>query len=71
MTNTWLEAPPPALPEQLEACARSACRAEGANYWNRSTRAWYCAACARAINNANRCDTGKHDLCVRGTKGTQ
>ena len=32
-------------------CNRSACRAEGATYWNTSTRAYYCEKCANSIND--------------------
>ena len=31
-------------------CQRSACRAPGADWFNHSTRAYYCATCAREIN---------------------
>jgi hypothetical protein len=39
-------------------CARSACKASGANFWNLSTRSWYCPACAAAIN------LGHFSLCI-------
>ncbi len=32
-------------------CNRSACRAPGPRWWNASTRAFYCAACAEGINH--------------------
>lgn len=37
-------------PTDEKFCNRSACRAVGATWWNTSTRAWYCAECARLIN---------------------
>jgi hypothetical protein len=35
-------------------CNRSACQEpiKGANWWNSSTRAYYCEPCARSINEA-------------------
>jgi hypothetical protein len=30
-------------------CNRSACDRAGADWWNTSTRAWYCVVCANAI----------------------
>lgn len=41
-------------------CARSACRAPGATWWNTSTRAYYCTPCAHRINE------GAPGLCVNG-----
>lgn len=38
------------------ACNRSACQSPlniGERFWNDSTRAYYCASCARKINQAN------------------
>jgi hypothetical protein len=32
-------------------CNRRACRETGANWWNPNTRAYYCASCARRIND--------------------
>lgn len=40
-------------------CHRSACRKPGAEWWNSSTREFYCTGCARAINE------GSPGLCVR------
>lgn len=31
-------------------CARSACKKPGANYFNASTRQYYCESCAKRIN---------------------
>lgn len=31
-------------------CNRTACKQPGADWWNISTRAWYCRDCATAIN---------------------
>ena len=35
------------------ACNRSACLARPATWWNKSTRAHYCAPCAKTINEYN------------------
>jgi hypothetical protein len=35
------------------SCNREACQAPGADYYNRSTRRYYCRACAHSINRAN------------------
>lgn len=53
------------------SCNRTACQDPGANFFNRSTKAYYCEYCARRINNFD--DTRKYcqetfgnpDLCVR------
>lgn len=49
------------------SCNRSACQAPGAMFYNKSTRAYYCYACAKAINAVNRDDCmrlyGVPDLC--------
>lgn len=37
-------------------CNRTACQAPGADFWHTGTRAWYCSACMREINRANRDD---------------
>lgn len=36
-----------------KTCHRTACRKAGAAWWNPSTRTYYCAVCARAINEHN------------------
>jgi len=35
------------------SCNRRACQAPGATWYNWGTRAYYCADCARLINEAN------------------
>lgn len=53
------------------SCNVTACQEPGANFFNRSTKAYYCEFCARRINNFD--DTRKYcqetfgnpDLCVR------
>lgn len=42
--------------EYLGACNRSACLAPGAAWYNRGSYAFYCGACARMLNDANRHD---------------
>lgn len=34
-------------------CNRTACQQPPADYYNHSTRMWYCAECAAAINRLN------------------
>jgi hypothetical protein len=34
-------------------CFRASCRAPGATWFNKSSRAYYCQSCARKINDAN------------------
>lgn len=36
--------------EKFRFCNRTACKAPGATWWNTSTSAFYCTACARKIN---------------------
>lgn len=36
--------------EKNGSCNLTACQRPGANYFNKSTRKYYCAACAREIN---------------------
>lgn len=38
----------------LGRCNRNVCLASGANWWNTSTRKYYCVHCARRINNSTR-----------------
>lgn len=41
-------------------CNRTVCqRAKSANYYNKSTRAWYCRSCAEAINYWAKKDGGE------------
>lgn len=46
------------------ACNVTACQKPGAEYWNTSTRAWYCEKCARAINAV---PMSTPPLCVHAT----
>lgn len=39
-------------------CERSACQKPGAEWWNASTQAYYCGACARDINLWSLIDNG-------------
>lgn len=51
----------PALKGQFDGnCNRTACQAsiQGRNYWNSSTRAYYCGTCARDINYWSNRDEG-------------
>ena len=43
-------------------CNRSACREEGARWWNTSTRKYYCLLCASRINLEAR-RFGEETLC--------
>ena len=48
------------------SCNRSSCQAPGAVWFNHSTRAYYCPACAADLNRVNRRDAMElygHDLC--------
>lgn len=48
-------------------CNRSSCLKPGANYYNHSTRKYYCEECATVINNVNRKEAMElfgHDLCT-------
>lgn len=50
-------------------CNRTACQAPGATWFNHSTRAYYCASCAKQINEASEFDAVPiygHDLCTPG-----
>ena len=53
--------------ELLGLCNRSVCLKPGANFYNHSTHAHYCRACAELINQYNRKDSMEmfgHDLCT-------
>lgn len=41
------------------SCNRTACQAAGAHFFNKSTKAYYCAACAKDINRLNAADSLK------------
>lgn len=48
-------------------CYRTVCRNKGATFFNHSTEQFYCAECAKLINEANRSDAFRlygHDLCI-------
>lgn len=45
-----------------QRCNRTACQAEGAYWYNHSTRAYYCGTCADIINAANGKDSYVIDL---------
>jgi hypothetical protein len=44
---------PPGPPDWFQVCNRTVCNQRGADWWNPSTRAWYCGRCARLINDHN------------------
>lgn len=49
-------------------CHRRACDSNHDNYFNHSTRAFYCKSCAESLNTSNRYDAEKlygHDLCTK------
>ncbi|UCV26761.1 hypothetical protein [Ferribacterium limneticum] len=53
------------------SCNRSACLAPGANWYNHSTRKYYCRACAEWLNTdkfnkQDALDLWGHDLCTEG-----
>ena len=51
--NNWLPHTGPNKPDKglkNGSCNRTACQKPGANYFNKSTRCYYCAECAERIN---------------------
>lgn len=53
--------------EHNQECNRTVCKNENAQFYNHSTRKYYCAACAILINDANRNDAMRmfgHDICT-------
>lgn len=72
MTDVQRQAPELKADKGLKngSCNREACQAPGANHFNRSTRLYYCAACAEKINSfpetRDYCENtfGTADLCV-------
>lgn len=53
--------------DYLGSCNRSACNNDHATFYNHSTRRYYCADCAKLINDVNRVDSMRiygHDLCT-------
>jgi hypothetical protein len=55
--------PLPTKGKQMGECNRTACQHAPALFWNRSTLAYYCASCARKINEANTGELGTAPLC--------
>lgn len=57
------------------ACNRSACQSEHhVVFYNQSTMAYYCAACAKKINDANQYDFGGNfvgDLCINKSEDVE
>lgn len=54
--------------EYLQECNRTVCKNTPAVFFNYSTKMFYCASCARLINDANRKDAIQmfgHDLCLK------
>lgn len=51
------------------SCNRRDCQAPGAWWFNDSTRKYYCAECAEAINRWSRIDV-KRDICTLDTEGS-
>ncbi len=55
-------------------CNRTVCENEDANWFNHSTRAWYCQRCAFKLNDENRDDADRlygHPLCTFGSGGAR
>ncbi len=53
--------------EYLQICNRTVCNNPLANFFNHSTKKYYCIECAMKINDANRHDAIRmfgHDLCT-------
>lgn len=53
-------------------CNRRACRSPGAEWYNHSTRAYYCTGCASVMNSLHREEARRlysHDLCTKGAFG--
>jgi hypothetical protein len=50
-----------------QQCNRTACSNDEAIFFNHSTKKYYCAACAKLINEANYSDSMRlygHELCT-------
>ena len=55
-------------------CNRTVCENKKANWFNHSTRAWYCQKCAAKLNHANHEDAQRlygHALCTFGSQGAR
>lgn len=55
-------------------CNRTVCKNEKANWFNHSTRAWYCRNCAAKLNHANHDEAQRlygHALCTFGSGGAR
>ena len=62
----------PAKGEFLGQCNRTVCSTQNAQFYNHSTRAYYCGACAKLINQANYNDSiilYGHVLCTHRAQG--
>lgn len=60
--------------EYMGSCNRTACLAHPADWYNHWTRHYYCASCARKINDANHSDAMRqlgHELCTKGENPSQ
>lgn len=54
--------------DYLAECYRTVCTSRPADFFNHSTKKYYCGSCAHLINEANYSDAMKkygHDLCTR------
>lgn len=53
----------------MGSCNRTSCQKPGAEYFNHSTRAYYCQECAEILNRENHTDAQRlygHELCTKG-----
>ena len=54
--------------EYKGSCNRKDCQKPGAVWFNHSTKKYYCASCARLINELNKAEAFKlfgHNLCIK------
>ncbi len=71
--NLFRDGPPipPNKPDKGDkngSCNRTACQRPGANWFNHSTRRYYCQSCAFMLNDCNRRDAMElygHELCTK------
>ncbi len=64
----------PAKGDRGGSCNRTVCENENAQWFNHSTRAWYCETCARTLNEFRPEEAQAlygHDLCTRGSGGAR
>ena len=55
--------------EYGQECNRTACNNQNAQFYNHSTRKYYCGSCAQTINSLNHADSMRmfgHQLCTYG-----